>query len=383
MGFRSAWVLLSVSASLGFIIGCATQASDSPSGGEDGGSSATGGSSASSGNGGVAAAGSSGASGASTLGGASGSGNAGATGNAGSGGASAAGNAGTSNAGTSGANTAGTGGATAGNGGATAGNGGATAGNGGAGGASGSAAGGASGGVSGSAGAATGGAGAGGASGGSAGKGGAGGASGGSGGTNSAGAGGASGGASGSSGAAGSGGAGGGIVGHTYPLNHFVISSSAASATVKVTWNATGMEFLFTVNDATPEGDSGGTFNDDAVEIYLDLNNSKAGTIQPGDCEILIPRLTGAASVPQGASTVSNLGAFTINKSSNATGYTVDATIPWTALNITTPPLGQNIGINLAVDDDTNGGDRDAQLMLSGDQFAYNNPSAWATLLLN
>jgi hypothetical protein len=176
------------------------------------------------------------------------------------------------------------------------------------------------------------------------------------------------------------------VVGQTYALNRFVIASSSASASVKVTWDSSGMEFVFTVNDATPEGDSSGTFNDDAVEIYLDLSNGKTTTIQNGaggDCEILIPRLTGSASVPLGASTVSNLSAFTTNKSTNATGYTVDVVIPWTALNIATPPLGKNIGINLAVDDDTNGGDRDAQLMLSGDQLAYNNPSQWATLLLN
>jgi hypothetical protein len=172
------------------------------------------------------------------------------------------------------------------------------------------------------------------------------------------------------------------VVGQTYTLNRFVIGSSAASASVKVTWNSSGIEFVFTVSDATPEGDSGGTFNDDAVEIYLDLNNGKTTTYQADDSEILIPRLTDLVSVPLGMG-VKNSAAIVVDKSSNATGYTVDATIPWTALNIATPPLGQNIGINLALDDDTNGGDRDAQLMLSGDSLAYNNPSEWATLLLN
>jgi hypothetical protein len=340
MGFRSAWVLVPATVCLGFIIGCATQASDSPGDGSSAGdTSSVGGASTNGGSAGASAtAGPSG-------GGMSGGGMSGA-GTAGSGGASGS-------AGASGASSAGAGGSA---GTAAGGSAGASSGSGGVSSGAGAAAGGAtSAGAGGSAGAAAGGA-----------------ANGGAAGTS---------GSAGSAGSAGSGGAGGsgGIVGKMYVLNQFVIGSSAASATVNVTWNASQIEFVFVVQDATPEDDSPDNWNDDAVEIYLDLNNGKTTMFQADDCEIVIPRLTGAVN---GVGTVTYAN-IVVNKTPGATSYTVDAKVPWSALNISTPPLGQNIGINLAVDDDTNGGDRDAQLMLFGDQFAYNNPSSWGTLLLN
>ncbi len=355
MGFRFAWVLAPVSVGLGLVIGCATQATDSAGDDSGGGdtSSMAGASGASTNGGGAPAGGtsaaagqSSGGSSAATAGasGAAGVGNAGASGNSG-----ASGSAGVS--GSSGASGGGSAGATAGGSGGTAGSG--TAGN------AGTSAG--AGGASGSAGASAGG-------------------SGGNGGAAAGGA--AAGGAAGSAGSAGSAGAGGsaGIVGKMYTLNHFVIGSSAASAAVNVTWNADHIEFVFVVQDATPEGGSSDAWNNDAVEIYLDPNNGKTTTFQSDDCEIVVPRLTGTVNV---VGTVKNAAAITVVSTPGSTAYTLDVTVPWTALNIASPPLGQNIGLNLAVDDDTNGGGRDAQLMLDGDQFAYNNPSEWGTLLLD
>jgi hypothetical protein len=317
------------------------------------------------------AGGGSGTAGTSGTGGASGG-----TGGASGGTGGASGGTGGASGGTGGAS-GGTGGASGGTGGASGGTGGASGGTGGAGaGGKGGTGGGGAGGKGGTGGGGGGGAGG---SGGAAGHGGTGGTSAGAGGT-----GGSSGAAGGTGGAAGSGGSGGsgGIIGKMYTLNRFVIGSSAASATVNVTWNATKIEFVFVVQDATPEDDSALNYQDDAAEIYLDLNNGKTATFQADDCEIVIPRLTGTVD-GVGLSTA-QYAAITVQRTSNgATGYTLDVSVPWSALNIGAPPLGQTIGINLAVDDDTNGVDRDAQLMLSGDQFAYNNPSAWASLLLN
>jgi hypothetical protein len=110
------------------------------------------------------------------------------------------------------------------------------------------------------------------------------------------------------------------------------------------------------------------------------LNNDNTTTFESDDCEIVIPRLTGTVD-GVGSASYGSIGV--VRSSVGATGYTLDVTVPWTALPISTPPHGQTIGLNLAVDDDTNGGDRDAQLMLSGTDQAYNNPSTWASLVLN
>jgi hypothetical protein len=187
---------------------------------------------------------------------------------------------------------------------------------------------------------------------------------------------------SGGAGTSGSGGSGasGGVLGKSYILNQFVVGSSAASATVNVTWNSTKIEFVFNVQDATPEDDSTVNWQDDAAEIYLDLNNGKTGAFQADDCQIVIPRLTGTVD---GVGSASYSAISVVRTSVGSTGYMLDVSIPWTALPISPAPLGQTIGINLAVDDDTDGGDRDAQLMLSGTDQAYDNPSTWASLLLN
>lgn len=367
MGFRSSWALVSLSVSLGFVAGCATQSSDSPIGGGGEVSFAGAGASGNGGHGGSAGTSSS-------------SGAGGTLGVSGSAGTSAGGSAGAlAGAGGASAGSAGfvgiAGGGAGGSGGSAIGGGGATAtGGGGAGGHGGSATGGGGATATGGGGAtSTGGGGATG-SGGATGGGGAGGHGG-----SAAGGGGATSTGGGGSGNAGSGGS--GPLGSTsYTLNHFVIGSSGASATVNVSWDSTKLECVFNVNDATPEGDSAQTWNDDAVEIYLDLNNGKTGTLQPDDAQIVVPRLT--AAITGGFGSV-NYGAITVVRTSiGATGYALDVTVPWSALNIAEPPVGQTIGINLAVDDDTNGGDRDAQLMLSGDQNAWQVPSAWASLLL-
>jgi hypothetical protein len=65
-------------------------------------------------------------------------------------------------------------------------------------------------------------------------------------------------------------------------------------------------------------------------------------------------------------------------------GYTVDVSVPWSALNNGLgSQLGKTIGFDLAVDDDVNGGIRDAQLMWVGTDQAFTNTSFYDSLVLN
>ena len=360
MGFRSTRGLLLVSLGLGVTLSCSAGESDNvrddagaagtvvtPSAGAPSAGAPSAGAPASSAGAGVGGAAHGGAStGGATTGGAG----AGLSGGAGvTGGGSSAGGASAGAAGTSGS---GVGGAASGAGGA------------GAGGLSGSGAGG--GGASGA-----------GASGAGAGGGGASGAGAGGAGASGAGAGGA--GASGA-GAGGSGGA--GSVGTSYTLDKFVINgqpASTISGSAKVTWSATKIQFFFNIKDATPFDDSANNWEDDAVEIYLDMNHAKSAAYQADDVQIIVPRAAGTLS---GIGTVT-FASITVVRAEVTGGYTLDVSVPWAALNNSGSQLGKTIGIDIGVDDDLNGGTRDAQLMLVGTDQAYQNTSFFADLTLN
>ena len=378
MGFRSTRGLRWASLGLGFVLSCSAaqnQTADDAgaagsslpsagSAGTTGGSGNAGSAGAHAGSAGTASAGTSGN--AATAGASGSAGAGGALGVAGNAGASAAG-AGGSTAGTSGGGAGGAtgGGAGAGGGGASgagAGGGGAGAGGGGASGA-GAGGGGASGAGAGGGGASGAGAGGGGASGAGAGGGGAGGTSGG-----------------GAGGGAGAGGA--GNIGSSYVLNTFVINgqpASTISGTAKITWNANKIEFFFNVKDTTPFDDSVNNWEDDAVEIYLDMNHAKTATYQADDVQIIVPRAAGTLS---GIGTVT-FASISVVRAEVTGGYTLDVSIPWASLNNAGSQLGKTIGFDIAVDDDLNGGTRDAQLMLLGTDQAYNNTSFFGDLILN
>jgi hypothetical protein len=289
---------------------------------------------------------------------------------------------GMSMSGSAGMSMSGSGGATAGTGGATAGTGGTSGGSGGKGGTAGS-------------GGTTGGAGAGG-----------------KGGTSGGGAGGSgSGGKGGSGGASGSGGSGGtpgctlvtdcpndtnthnvcdagscrargcNATNCAYDLTRFIIGTPTASSArgqVFVTYNATSLNLDFQILDKTALNDSVNNWDDDSVEIYLDLNNSKAPTYDGDDYQIMVPRDAG---------TTTGIGSITyasivVARTENANGYELKITVPWAALNGAGSQLGKTIGFSLGLNDDADGGDRNTQVMLFGSDQNFNNATGFGNLNL-
>jgi hypothetical protein len=56
--------------------------------------------------------------------------------------------------------------------------------------------------------------------------------------------------------------------------------------------------------------------------------------------------------------------------------------VPWTALNNAAYPSGKTIGFDVAVNDDSDGGDRNAQIMLYGGANNWNNTSQFGVLTI-
>jgi hypothetical protein len=165
-----------------------------------------------------------------------------------------------------------------------------------------------------------------------------------------------------------------------FPLTRYVIGDTGDMGTVTMTWDATNLYYSFAIIDNTPQTDSAAHWEDDSVEIYLDLNNAKTATYQADDYQITIAREVTADIQGNESCDESKIS---VVRSSDANGYTLDVTIQWAALDGATAPLGQNIGFDFAVNNDTNGGTRESQITVFGTINDYQNTSAFGTITLN
>lgn len=165
----------------------------------------------------------------------------------------------------------------------------------------------------------------------------------------------------------------------SFPLDRVILGSTTTTGTAAVTWDETAFHVFVTILDDTPFNDSDLDWQDDGIEIYLDLNNGKSGSFQADDFQVIASYDDLSAS----GSGAANFAAITVAQGLVTGGYTLDVNIPWSALNADPAPLGHEIGFSIAVNDDKDGGDRDAQLMLYGTDQNFNNPSLWGVLTLN
>ncbi len=164
-------------------------------------------------------------------------------------------------------------------------------------------------------------------------------------------------------------------------LNRIIEGATAATGTVTVNWDATTLYFVFNITDNTVKDDSANHWEDDSVEIYIDADNGKTGTFQSDDHQLTFARSGGAI---QGATNGANTGAMTVTYSSNATSYTVNVTIPWTAIASGSLPVDGIIGVDFALNDDNDAdATRDGQIMWNGDSNNYTDPSDWGSIALN
>jgi hypothetical protein len=72
-----------------------------------------------------------------------------------------------------------------------------------------------------------------------------------------------------------------------------------------------------------------------------------------------------------------------VQRTSNATGYTLEIEIPWAALNGAPSQVGKTIGFDIGVNDDANGGTREGQLMLYGTVNNHLNTAGFGDLTLS
>ena len=71
-----------------------------------------------------------------------------------------------------------------------------------------------------------------------------------------------------------------------------------------------------------------------------------------------------------------------VSRNADGKGYTLEAAIPWSALDDYRPKEGDTLLFDIAIDDAPEGGDRRAQLMWNGSALNSSDRSAWGRLSL-
>ncbi|MDX1695346.1 MAG: sugar-binding protein [Ketobacteraceae bacterium] len=137
---------------------------------------------------------------------------------------------------------------------------------------------------------------------------------------------------------------------------------------------------LVEVTDRNLHNDSGNNWwDDDAIEIFLDANHS-AGSAYDGYDDIQMGFRAGDARMFYGYHSVNAVGSIDYAMATTADGYRLELAIPWSALG-GRPQQNHSLGFDIAVDDDDNGGGRDAQYTAyARDPGGWRNPSVFGTV---
>ncbi len=157
-----------------------------------------------------------------------------------------------------------------------------------------------------------------------------------------------------------------------------MISDSAdLSAGARICWDENNLYVWITLNDDQLIRDSGTTIhNDDGIELYLDLDNSKNNHYDENDFKYRFA-WDNSTVYERIRNAVENVQ-FKMNATDN--GYQVEIAIPWATLG-QQPRIGSLVGFELQVNDDDDGGERDAKIAWWGtEDNAYSDPSKFGVV---
>ncbi|MCM5663887.1 LamG-like jellyroll fold domain-containing protein [Galbibacter mesophilus] len=141
-------------------------------------------------------------------------------------------------------------------------------------------------------------------------------------------------------------------------------------------WDAQYLYVAAKVLDDNLFNDSDKVFQDDAVEIFIDGDNSD-GSLNAPDNQIIKGYNDETLFVKN------TFNGEILHATTNVDGgYVVEMAIPWSGLGVV-PGSGINIGFDIGNDDDDNGGDdREGQQVWSGSSANFNNTQAYGDIIL-
>ncbi|WP_299254182.1 glycosyl hydrolase family 8, partial [uncultured Cytophaga sp.] len=163
-------------------------------------------------------------------------------------------------------------------------------------------------------------------------------------------------------------------------LSGTITNTADLSGNFKALWDDTYLYILADITDDTKVNESTNAYDDDGVEVYVDINNDKSTTYGTNDVQYTFGWNDGTTvnTLPAGRSVVG----ITYTAVARAGGYIIEARIPWTTLQ-GSPVIGQLVGVDFMINDDDDNGARDAKLAWNATtDNAWQDPSLFGTAIL-
>lgn len=155
-------------------------------------------------------------------------------------------------------------------------------------------------------------------------------------------------------------------------------TSPDLAATYKVMYDATYLYVFVNVTDDNKVRDgSAGLWEDDGIEVFIDIGNNKQGCCSYGANDYQYSfNWNSSAIVENKHGTTAGVTFAQVN---TAGGYAMEIRFPWSTLG-GTPTAGTYIGFDVGVNDDDNSGTRDNQLSWNDPTFGeWQDPSKFGT----
>lgn len=143
----------------------------------------------------------------------------------------------------------------------------------------------------------------------------------------------------------------------SYQINNAIlgdnISASNLSGSYKMLWDATNLYLLIEVIDDTLHFSSAIDYDNDGVELYLDVFNDKSQNYGIDDFRYRFVMNNVSESQHNAITGV------TAATSIQSNGYTIEVAIPWSSLNVSTAYDGLMLGLDVHINDNDSGTTRD------------------------
>lgn len=155
------------------------------------------------------------------------------------------------------------------------------------------------------------------------------------------------------------------------------------AANWKGLWDTDNAYIIVEVTDNSLQNDSDNWWEDDAIEVFIDGDNSRFG-MYDGENDFQWGFKWQSDVINAGGSNPANSTDGIIYKMvETINGYSLEVSIPWTTIGIT-PEAGSKIGFDIAINDDDDGGDKDNKLSWNANRdVGYLNPGVFREVVLD
>ncbi len=154
-------------------------------------------------------------------------------------------------------------------------------------------------------------------------------------------------------------------------------SEADFSARFQAMYDKQALYVLVDVTDDQLVSDSAESWLDDGVELFIAADNNKSDVYGDQDYQYHFDWDGTAPAMGESHHNKTNGVQYAFARTDK--GYRLEAKVPWATLG-TTPAVGKKIGLDVHVNDDDDGGDRDTKLMWFGQRdIAWQQPSAFGT----